>query len=118
METRELIVDGVHVVALGGDIDMEVSPDLRQLLAGHTEAQRPALVLDFSEVNYVDSSGLATLIEYVRNAQPFQGKLALANLSERVRTVFELVRLDEFLPIHHTVADATASLAGASPPTA
>ncbi len=97
---------------------MEVSPDLRQLLAEHTEAQRRALVLDFSEVNYVDSSGLATLIEYVRNAQPFQGKLALANLSERVRTVFELVRLDEFLPIHHTVADATASLAASSSPTA
>lgn len=115
MQSRELIVDGIHVLQIEGDIDLAVSPDLRRMLGDHTKARRPALVLDCTGVRYVDSSGLATLIEYVRNAQEFGGKFALASVSDRVRTVIELVRLHEFLPIHSTVADATAALASAAP---
>jgi anti-sigma B factor antagonist len=61
-------------------------------------------------VGYVDSSGLATLVEYVRLAQDFGGKLGLLNVSERVRTIFDLVRLTEFLPIFPTFAEARAAL--------
>jgi anti-sigma B factor antagonist len=115
MQTRELTVDGVQIIELDGELDLAFSPILRELLAEYTEVKCKALVLDFAAVSYVDSSGLATLIEYVRNAQVFDGKFALANVSTRVRTVLELVRLHEFLPIHHTVADAAAALGPATP---
>ena len=67
-------------------------------------------MLDFQAVNYVDSSGLATLIEYVRLAQAYGGRFGLAHVNERVRTIFDLVRLTEFLPIYPTLAEARAAL--------
>ncbi len=112
MQSRELIEDGIYILELEGDIDLAASPELRNLLAGYSKAKRPALILDFSQVKYVDSSGLATLIEHVRNIQEFKGKFAIAALTPRVRSVFELVRLDDFLSIAPTVADAKRKLEG------
>ena len=111
MQVRELIEDGLAVVQLSGEIDLHQSPALRSVLAVHAEAQRPALLLDFSAVEYIDSSGLATLVEYVQKSTPHGGKLALGGVSERVKTVFDLVRLGEIFPVHASLAEARASLA-------
>ncbi len=100
----------MQVLAIDGEIDLACSPDLRTLLHGYAKKKAPALLLDFQGVTYVDSSGLATLIEYVRLAQPFGGKFGLAHVSERVRTIFDLVRLTEFFPIYPTLAEARAAL--------
>lgn len=110
MQTREFSENGLHILALDGEIDLACSPELREVLHAQAKARRPALVLDFKGVGYVDSSGLATLIEYVRKAQAFGGSFALVNVSERVQTIFDLVRLSEFLSIYPTLADARAAL--------
>jgi anti-sigma B factor antagonist len=110
MRTRELHEDGLDVLAIEGEIDLSSSPELRAILRGCLKAKCPALILDFKEVAYVDSSALATLIEYVRDAQEFGGRLAIVQMNERVRTIFDIVRLGEFLPIHPTIADAKAAL--------
>ncbi len=110
MQTREFSEDGLHVLALEGEIDLACSPELREMLHAQAKARCPVLVLDFKGVSYVDSSGLATLIEYVRKAQEYGGKFALVQVSARVQTIFDLVRLSEFLSIHPTLADAKAAL--------
>lgn len=100
----------LHVLRLEGEIDLARAPEFRAQLQEHAKAKCRALVLDFGGVRYIDSSGLATIVEYVRLAHAFNGRLALAQVNERVRTVFELVRLHEILPIYPTVADAAAAL--------
>ena len=110
MQTREFSEPGLHILALDGEIDLACSPELRDVLQAQAKARRPVLVLDFAGVSYVDSSGLATLIEYVRKAQAFGGSFALVNVSARVQTIFDLVRLSEFLSIFPTLADARAAL--------
>jgi len=112
MQAREHIDDqnGVHVVELSGEVDLHHSPQLRGVLLGHAEAKRPALLLDLSGVSYMDSSGLATLIEYLQQALKFQGKLALAGVSDRLRTIFDLARLGEIFSIYATVEEAKAAL--------
>ena len=116
MRTRELHEDGVDILAIEGEIDLSCSPELREILRCYAKAKCPALILDFKEVCYVDSSALATLIEYVRDAQAFSGRMVIAQMTERVRTIFDIVRLGEFLPILPTIADAKAALL--VPPTA
>lgn len=111
MQARERVEDGVQIIALEGEIDLACSPELRVILHEHAAAKRPALLLDFSGVSYVDSSGLATLVEYVRNAQEFGGKLGLAAVSTRVRTILDLVRLSEIFPIYATLAEGKTALA-------
>lgn len=110
MQTREQTDNGLHILAIEGEIDLACSPDLRAILHGYAKKRVPALLLDFQAVSYVDSSGLATLIEYVRLAQPYGGKFGLAHVSDRVRTIFDLVRLTEFLPIFPSVAEARGVL--------
>ncbi len=110
MEVREQTQDGVPVVAIIGDVDLESSPKLREVLRPKAASKCPRLLLDFTGVNYIDSSGLATLIEYFQSAQGYGGKLALAGLSPRVRSVFEIVRLQEIFSLHPDVAAALATL--------
>jgi anti-sigma B factor antagonist len=111
MQVRELIDDGLPVLQITGEVDMAHSPELREVLAAHAEAKREALLVDFTEVKYIDSSGLATLVEYVQKASEFGGRIALGGLSESVQTIFDMVRLNEVFPIFTSVADARAALA-------
>jgi anti-sigma B factor antagonist len=111
MQAREHIDEtGLHIVELSGEVDLNHSPQLRQVLLAHADAKRPALLLDLSEVNYMDSSGLATLIEYLQRAVKYRGRFALAGVSDRLRTIFDLARLGEIFAIHPTVAEAKAAL--------
>lgn len=110
MQWSESEDDGCKILKLGGEIDLQHSPELRAILLGKAKARCPALLIDFSDVSYIDSSGLATLIEYRREAGLFSGKFAIAGLTERVRTIFDLVRLNEILSIHPTLAEARTSL--------
>lgn len=115
MQANESEQDGLRVVELEGEIDMARSPELRRVLDVHAKAQTPALALDFRGVDFIDSSGLATIIEYCRKAHDFGGKYAIFGLRERVRTVFEIVRLNEILPLFETIDQARAALLPASP---
>lgn len=110
MQTRESHDHGLDVLAIEGEIDLACSPELRTLLHAYAKKKSRALLLDFSGVKYVDSSGLATLVEYVRLAQPFGGKFGLIAVSDRVRTIFDLVRLTEFLPIFPSLTEARTAL--------
>ena len=110
MEITERTDENIPVVSISGDVDLETSPQLREFLKPKSAAKTPALLLDFSGVNYIDSSGLATLIEYFQAVQSFKGRLALASLSPRVKNVFEIVRLEQIFAIHPDVPTALAAL--------
>jgi anti-sigma B factor antagonist len=110
MQITERTEENIPVVLITGDIDLESSPKLREFLKPKSAKKEPVLLLDFSGVNYIDSSGLATLIEYFQSVQSFKGKLALASLSPRVKNVFEIVRLEQIFSIHPDVPSALAAL--------
>src|ERR1035438_6090965 len=110
MQCTEKTENGTTILNLAGEIDLQHSPELRKILQEKVKAKCPALLIDFSGVEYIDSSGLATLVEYRRDSAKYDGTLALAGLNNRVRTIFELVRLNEIIPIYPTLADAKAAL--------
>jgi anti-sigma B factor antagonist len=64
--------ENLPVLRLKGEIDLSNSSELRTRLQQHVKAKCPALVLDFTEVTYIDSSGLATIIEYLKHARVFR----------------------------------------------
>jgi len=102
--------DGVDVIELAGEIDLHGSPSLRKELQKFLDAKSPVLVADFTQVDYIDSSGLATLIEYVRGASAFSGKFGLFGLQDKVRTIFDLVRLNELFLITDSFEEAQEKL--------
>ena len=110
MQITERTEETIPVVSISGDIDLESSPKLRDFLKPKAAQKTARLLLDFSEVNYIDSSGLATLIEYFQSVQGFGGKLALANLTPRVKNVFEIVRLEQIFALYPDVPAALTAL--------
>lgn len=99
MNALEREEEGLHIIALSGEIDLACSPELRGVLARHSEAEHKGLIIDFSDVEYIDSSGLATLVGYVKSIEHYGGRLAIANVNDRVGTILELVRLGEVFGI-------------------
>lgn len=95
---------------LSGEIDLHASPELRAHLRTCVQGRTRVLLLDFTEVTYIDSSGLATLIEYVRECSAFGGKMALFGLQKKVRTIFDLVRLNELFVLSNTAEEAALAV--------
>ena len=97
-----------NVLPLEGEIDLHVSPTIAAAFAKRLEKKPKTLVVDLSRVSYIDSSGLAALIEAMQNVQEYGGKFALAGLQETVRTIFEIARLDQVFQIFPDVDAALA----------
>lgn len=110
MKWTEKTEDGITTLSPEGDIDLNHSPKLRSLFQSKIQAKCPALLIDFGKVNYIDSSGLATLVEYYQGSRPYEGKIALAAMSARVKSVFDLVRLGEIFSIYDTIEEAKQEL--------
>ena len=92
------------VVAFEGEIDLESSPEARQVLLECVGRKRPVLV-DLSGVSYIDSSGVASLVESFQAARKGGRAFALAAASEATLRVLQLARLDMVFTIYETVAD-------------
>jgi len=98
-----------NVLPLEGEIDLHVSPRIASLLNAMIMPKPKQVVVDLSKVSYIDSSGLAVLIEAMQNVAAYGGKFALASLQETVRPIFEIARLDQVFQIF---PDVDAALAG------
>ena len=110
MQVREIEDDGLPVLLIAGEIDLHRSPELRAVFQTHVKARTSALVVDLTAVEYIDSPVWRRSWRYLRSAQDFSGRIALVGLSPRVRTIFDLVRLGEIIPIAADLAEARAKL--------
>ncbi|MFO8015158.1 MAG: STAS domain-containing protein [Phycisphaerae bacterium] len=107
IETRRQ--DDAVVVSLRGEVTVFSSPALRERLEKETGEAPGRVVLDLSEVRYVDSSGVATFVEALRQIRRGGGEMVLACVSDRVRGVIEIARLDTLFPMAETVEEALQS---------
>lgn len=101
--------DQPSVLTLDGEIDLHVSP--RAALSLNQEIKkRPAkLVVDLARVSYMDSSGLAVLIDAMQAVEEYGGIFAIAGMQETVRSIFEIARLDQVFRIFPDVQSALAA---------
>ena len=98
-----------NVLPLKGEIDLHVSPTVTASLNQMMEKKPERLVVDLSDVSYIDSAGLAALIEAMQKVEAYGGKFVLSGLQETVRSIFEISRLDQVFQIF---PDTDAALAG------
>ena len=82
--------------------------EVRQRVRAQLEQGHATVVVDLSRTEYVDSAGLGTLVLLNREARAAGGCLILAGLSEHVRDLLRLVRLDEVFTIATTIEEARA----------
>ncbi len=95
---------GASIVMFQGDIDLDSSPQSRKVLLEGIEKGNPVLV-DMSGVTYIDSSGIASLVEALQKARQQNCYFALFAVSESALRVITLARLDKVFTIHATFED-------------
>lgn len=106
MKTSVEQQENVVVIHISGEVDMSSSPDLRKVLLHEVRQKRPKIIIDLSGVSYIDSSGLATLIECLQGVSKYKGTLIIVGLRPNVRDVFEIAKLDEVFDLRETVDEA------------
>lgn len=98
--------DGVFIFQITGEINITTSPELRKLFE---KEQKKKIVIDFEKVSYIDSSGLATLVEVLKKTRTQGGSLGLAGMSDKVKSLFEITKLDKLFSIFQNQSDAVNS---------
>lgn len=95
------------VVAVSGEVDMSWSNDLRETILKPLDEGK-AVMVEMSAVSYIDSSGIAALVEGFQKARSGGQVFCLVGISDSVRSVLELARLDRVFPIYPDVETARA----------
>ena len=97
------------ILDVSGDIDLASSPDLRKaLLRELRELRIPRVVLNLKAVEYVDSSGVASLVEGLKASRDVGSRLILFGLNSAVREVLQLSKLLRIFEIAETEEQAVA----------
>ncbi len=103
----EIIDHGpVRVVALGGEVDMSSSPEARRAILG--VLSRSGVLVDLSQVDYIDSSGVASLVEGYQLARERRLPFGLVGVSASALMVLQLAHLHTVFPIYGSIEDALA----------
>lgn len=94
------------VFVVEGQVDMHTSPDLRTQLRSALQEKATPVVVDLTSVAFIDSSGLATLIEALQATNKYGGRLRLCGLSPSVQNLFRLSNLTSIFDIRANSAEA------------
>ena len=114
MQIKEVENNGVTILVIEGDIDLNSSPQMRTKFGELIQRQAVKIVINFGKVDYIDSSGLATLVEMLQRLKKSQGQMRLAHMSEKVKNLFEVTKLDKLFRIYNSEVEAMATFSEGS----
>jgi len=104
--------DSIPVVAVSGDVDVSSAPALKSRFAELIGSGATTLVVDLTDVAFLDSTGLGALVEARTQATDAGGSLSIVCTQERILKLFGITGLDGVFAIHGTVDEAVAALDG------
>ena len=110
VESRACARPGHRIVRLVGRVELDTVPEFLRALRAE---QAAAVILDLSDVSYLDSSGVGALIQTYSSLRRADRRLALVAPTDRVQAVLEVTRVHKLFQIYPTVAEAEIRLARA-----
>ena len=102
-------IDGVPVLSVAGEIDVYTAPRLRERLLDLAHGGNSSVVVDLTEVSFVDSTGLGVLVSGLKRFREGGGDLLLVVTQPQILKVLEITGLTTVFSIHATAAEAVAS---------
>lgn len=109
MELIDRTENDVRILHLSGRFDSYTADTVRQWIETNTEEPPAQIVVNLQDVSFVDSTGLATLVQGMKRSRQHGGDLLLCHLQQPVRLIFELTRLDRAFEVMPTEEDAVAA---------
>jgi len=95
MKIKNELKNNINVVSLSGDVDLSNSPQVRKVFTEILSDKNAQILVNLTDVTYMDSSGLATLIEAMQKAYKNGGSFRLFGVQGAVKNMFEIARLDK-----------------------
>ncbi len=102
MKSSMVSMDAFDLLKLAGEVDLHYSPKVREQILASLKAGR-ALLIDLSGVSYIDSSGIASLVEGFQTAKTAKLAYGLLNISETAMQVLTLTRLDKIFALYDSI---------------
>ena len=95
MNIQEDTKGDIFICSMGGEVNLETSPILRKLFERLIKENKKKIIVDLAGVSYIDSSGLATLIEMLQRLKGIDAKMRICGIQQKVKYVFEITKLDK-----------------------
>ncbi|MGB2624107.1 MAG: STAS domain-containing protein [Candidatus Acidiferrum sp.] len=109
MEISSRLMDKITILDVTGDIDLANSPAVRKALLREVKEKRtPRVVMNLSKVRYIDSSGVASLVEGLKASRDSGTRFILFGLSTSAREVLQLSRLLRIFEVYDNEEQALA----------
>jgi anti-anti-sigma factor len=104
--------DGVEVISVRGELDLSTAPELDRLLEEALAGSKGSVLVDLSECEFIDSTGIALIVRAWQRLEGGEGsrQLLVCSHNDQVRRVLEVTGLGLSIPVHKTREDALASL--------
>lgn len=102
--------EDVVICYINGEISIDTVCKLKEVFKKLIDDKSRKILLNFNDLDYIDSSGLASLIELSRNLKDIHGLVFLSNLSPKVRPIFGITKLDRIFKIYDTEGEAFKDL--------
>jgi anti-sigma B factor antagonist len=94
-----------YVITVSGEVDLATSPDLDTAIIAALDSGAGSLVVDLTDVSFMDSSGLGVIVRGLKRCREADKDLDLVITNERVLKVFGITGLDQVIPIHDSLED-------------
>jgi anti-sigma B factor antagonist len=104
----------VCVICVGGYVDFDVAPQLKKFIVHRIQEGDRLIVVDLSEAGFIDSTAIGVLVGALKRLSEAGGFLAVVCANDNVRSIFEIVGLENVIPLHRSRDDAFAALAQAA----
>jgi anti-sigma B factor antagonist len=115
MKVRIRVVNNSTIIDCAGDVDLYSSPSLRDALTKEMHSGTAGVLVNMSEVTYIDSSGIATLVEGLQLSRQTRTRFGLFGLRGNARSVLELARLHKVFAIFSDEQEALERISSTEP---
>jgi len=109
LETGVKEIDGMKILTVAGEIDVYTAPQFKEAVNGIIAGGQKHLIIDLSDVTYMDSSGFGTLLSATRRLRPQGGTINLVKCNSSIDRILRITRLNTVFNTYDSIDDAIKS---------
>ena len=118
IETSLRHLDGIPVLDVIGEIDIYTTPQFKEAVSAAIDENKPAIIINMTQVTYMDSSGFGTLLSATKRLRPLDGALYLSGCNDSIQRMLQITRLNTIFGVYATEDEALAAAKAAPSATA
>ena len=101
--------DEIPVLDVVGEIDIYTTPQFKEAVSAAINENKPAIIVNMTQVTYMDSSGFGTLLSATKRLRPLEGALYLSGCNEAIQRMLQITRLNTIFGVYETEDEALSA---------